>query len=115
MDRELREILDEVYANRMKPDEAQWKINILLHSDPSPMEEDDEPYMGWCEVEGCNNEGANGGGCWPDTGYWIVCSKHASQYRAGEPQPKMKQEAVVREKTRDPKTGYLPDYYNRGN
>ena len=30
MDIELRKILDKVYANKMKPDEAQWKITVLL-------------------------------------------------------------------------------------
>lgn len=31
MDIELRKILDEVYANRMQPDEAQWKICVLFN------------------------------------------------------------------------------------
>jgi len=31
MDKELRKILDDVYANIMKPDEAQWKICVLLN------------------------------------------------------------------------------------
>lgn len=31
MDIELREILDKVYANKMKPDEAQWKICVLVN------------------------------------------------------------------------------------
>ena len=31
MDIELRKILDKVYANKMKPDEAQWKITILFN------------------------------------------------------------------------------------
>jgi hypothetical protein len=31
MDTELREILDKVYANKMKPDEAQWKICVLFN------------------------------------------------------------------------------------
>ena len=31
MDIELREILDKVYANEMKPDEAQWKICVLFN------------------------------------------------------------------------------------
>ena len=32
MDIELREILDKVYANKMKPDEAQWKICVLFNN-----------------------------------------------------------------------------------
>lgn len=31
MDIELRGILDKVYANKMKPDEAQWKICVLFN------------------------------------------------------------------------------------
>jgi len=31
MEMELREILDKVYANEMKPDEAQWKICVLFN------------------------------------------------------------------------------------
>jgi hypothetical protein len=62
--------------------------------------EKQEPYFGWCEVEGCEQEGANGGGCWRDTGYWTVCSKHSQEYREGKPQPPMKQWAIDREKSR---------------
>lgn len=54
------------------------------------IEFNNEPYFGWCNVEGCKNEGANGGACWRDTGYWTVCSKHSQGYREGKPQPKMK-------------------------
>lgn len=67
-----------------------------------------EPYFGWCDVSGCKNEGCNGGGCWRETGYWTVCSKHSASYRAGDPQPKMKRGAIKREKGRDKVTGYLP-------
>jgi len=70
-------------------------------------DEEYEPYFGWCNVEGCENEGANGGGCWPETGYWTVCSKHASEYRAGQPQPKMQQKYIDKEATRLP-DGNLP-------
>jgi hypothetical protein len=63
-------------------------------------EEESEPYFGWCNVEGCEREGANGGNCWRDTGYWTVCSKHAQEYREGKPQPPMKQWAIDREKRR---------------
>ena len=69
---------------------------------------DEEPYFGWCDVKGCDNEGANGGNCWNDTGYWTVCSKHASDYRSGKPQPKMKQSAIDRENSRNKITGCLP-------
>lgn len=59
-----------------------------------------EPYFGWCDVEGCENEGANGGGCWRQSGYWTVCSKHSAEYREGKDQPKMKKSAIDREKRR---------------
>ena len=70
-------------------------------------DEEYEPYFGWCNVEGCENEGANGGNCWPETGYWTVCSKHAAEYRAGQPQPKMQQKYIDKEATRRP-DGTLP-------
>ena len=70
-------------------------------------DEEYEPYFGWCNVEGCENEGANVGCCWRETGYWTVCSKHASEYRAGKPQPKMQQKYIDKEATRLP-DGTLP-------
>jgi hypothetical protein len=67
-----------------------------------------EPYFGWCDVDGCNNEGCAGGACWEKTGYWTVCSKHSALYRDGGEQPKMKIAAIRRESKRDKTTGYLP-------
>ena len=66
-----------------------------------------EPYFGWCDVDGCKNEGCSGGSAWRDTGYWTVCYKHADEHRKGLEQPKMKQSSVERENKRDKKTGYL--------
>ena len=71
-------------------------------------EESTEPYFGWCNVEGCDNEGCCGGACWRETGYWTVCRKHSDMHREGKPQPKMKQKAIDKEKSRDKKTGFLP-------
>lgn len=68
---------------------------------------DDEPYFGWCDVDGCEQEGCSGGNAWSNTGYWTVCRKHSQDNRDGKPQPKMKQVAIDREKGRDPETGYL--------
>ncbi len=51
-----------------------------------------EPYFGWCDVLGCENEGCSGGNAWSDSGYWAVCTGHAQDYRDGKPQPKMKTE-----------------------
>ena len=67
-----------------------------------------EPYFGWCDVSRCKNEGCSGGVAWRETGYWTVCSEHAASDRNGDPQPKMKQSAIKREKSRDKITGYLP-------
>ena len=67
----------------------------------------DTPYFGWCEVDGCQHEGANGGGCWRETGYWTVCSDHSTAHRKGEAQPPMKQAAIDREKSRG-SDGILP-------
>lgn len=72
------------------------------------VEEDYEPYFGWCDVDGCDNEGCSGGIAWRDTGYWTVCYKHSYQFRKGLEQPKMKQTAIDRENSRDKITGYLP-------
>lgn len=71
-------------------------------------EDSGEPYFGWCDVEGCENEGCSGGFAWRETGYWTVCSKHADEYRKGKSQPKMKQNAIDKENSRDKVTGWLP-------
>ena len=73
-----------------------------------PTDEEYEPYFGWCDVKGCDNEGCSGGIAWRNTGYWTVCSKHSAMERSGEPQPLMKQTAIGREASRDKETGYLP-------
>ena len=65
-----------------------------------------EPYFGWCDVEGCKNEACSGGNCWRETGYWSVCRNHSSNWRAGKPQPKMKDKAIRREASRD-EDGFL--------
>lgn len=70
--------------------------------------EEYEPYFGWCDVEGCENEGCCGGTDWRESGYWTICMEHSKDFREGKPQPKMKPEAIEREKSRDPKTGLLP-------
>ena len=67
-----------------------------------------EPYFGWCDVEGCDEEGCSGGNAWRDSGYWTVCYKHAQDHRDKKPQPKMKRASVEKENSRDKKTGYLP-------
>jgi hypothetical protein len=62
---------------------------------------DYEPYFGWCNVKGCENEGCSGGSAWRESGYWTVCYKHADDYRNGKPQPTMKKAAIDREASRD--------------
>ena len=66
-----------------------------------------EPYFGWCDVGRCKNEGCSGGVAWRETGYWTVCTEHSASARNGDLQPKMKQAAIKREKSRDKKTGCL--------
>ncbi len=73
------------------------------------MGKETEPYMGWCDVKGCTNEGCSGGNAWRETGYWTVCYKHSDMYRKGEPQPEMKKWAIAREESRDA-NGYLLNY-----
>lgn len=67
-----------------------------------------EPYMGWCDVEGCDNESASNGSYYKDTGYWCLCTEHSKSAREGKPQYFMKQSAIDRENSRDKITGYLP-------
>jgi hypothetical protein len=69
--------------------------------------EEYEPYFGWCDIGGCDKEGACGGTGWRETGYWILCSDHSRMAREGQKQPTMKQSAVDKESHRDKKTGYL--------
>lgn len=84
---------------------ATWQAS--QPSTATPDEQDYEPYFGWCNVEGCENEGCSGGNAWRETGYWTVCYKHSADYREGKPQPKMKQAAIDREASRG-KDGCLP-------
>ena len=69
------------------------------------------PYWGMCDVYGCHNENCNGGGCWKETGYWQVCSEHSRMFRGGKPQPRMKPNAIKREKLRQA-DGCLPANIN---
>ena len=86
--------------------------------EPEPVEsslaacvsDDNEPYFGWCDVDGCENESCCGGTAWKKTGYWKVCSKHSNDFRNGKSRPKMKQKSVDRENGRDKTTGYLPNH-----
>jgi hypothetical protein len=66
-----------------------------------------EPYFGWCDVDGCKNEGCCGGTGWMKSGYWTLCTNHSRMSREGKKQPKMKQSAIQRESRRDKKTGWL--------
>ena len=104
----LQNILDRNFtrgnnANALKELLVLYNVSLPL----TESEEEYEPYFGWCNVEGCENEGANGGGCWRETGYWTVCSKHSQMWREGKPQPKMKQKYIDKEATRLP-DGTLP-------
>jgi hypothetical protein len=82
----------------------EWERLVL---DKSNDEQDNEPYFGWCDVDGCNNAGSSGGMGWRDTGYWTLCSIHFKDYHDKKPQPKMKDESIKRESTRD-EDGCLP-------
>ncbi len=88
---DLYELLESYHQERIKKDE-----------------EDYEPYFGWCDVDGCENEGCSGGIGWRETGYWTLCYEHMDDFRAGKEQPKMKSDSILKENTRDKKTGYLP-------
>lgn len=75
------------------------------------VEQEYEPYFGWCDVEGCENEACRGGGVWSETGYWKVCGKHSAEFMEGKPQPRMKQSSIDREKSRGA-DGLLPSRPN---
>jgi len=89
--------------NKDKIIEKQKELEALLQ-EPN---QDYEPYFGWCDIDGCKNEGCCGGIGWRKTGYWTLCTDHSRMAREGKKQPKMKQSAIKREKSRDKKTGYL--------
>lgn len=99
----MKEEVERILRSRFTRGDIQTATNELLdlfNVSLSLTESKYEPYFGWCNVEGCDREGANGGVCWRETGYWTVCSKHSQEYRDGKPQPKMKQFAIDREKRR---------------
>jgi hypothetical protein len=109
---DMKEEIGRILRRRFTRGDIQTATNELLDLfnvslSLTDSDEEYEPYFGWCNVEGCENEGANGGCCWRETGYWTVCSKHASEYRAGKPQPKMQQKYIDKEATRLP-DGTLP-------
>jgi hypothetical protein len=58
-----------------------------------------EDGNGICDVEGCMDWTVAQGSMWAETGYWCLCRKHAQASKT-EPQPKMKQRAIDREKSR---------------
>jgi hypothetical protein len=101
-------------VNQKSSDVAYWQgrrdelLEIVAsnHDGENPVKY--EPYFGWCDVEGCENEGSSGGVGWAETGHWTICRKHGKDFRDGKPQPKMKQEAIDRENSRDKVTGFLP-------
>jgi len=87
---------------RLSELKALWMLGYKAahKSNDSEMDNSNEPYFGWCDVEGCEKEGANGGNCWRETGYWTVCLDHSASFREGESQPKMKDYAIFREESR---------------
>ena len=101
------------YTQMLKTFEAgaQWQA-----SQPTAVKGDDECYSYWpqCDVDGCEGVSCSAGGCWNDTGYWIVCPEHSKQWREGKPQPQMKQRAIKRELSRDKETGILPKAAPKG-
>lgn len=68
-------------------------------------EKDSDPRFTWCDVEGCKANVEFGGTYWK--GYWNLCYKHSSMQEEGKPLPKMKEEAIERERMRDKKTKKL--------
>jgi len=111
-EKQLKSILIDLETGAIDKYAAYDLITTLFEVEPTP--KDYEPYFGWCDVDGCENEGSSGGMAWRESGYWTVCMDHGSAFRNGKPQPKMKQSAIDRENSRDKKTGYLT-YVNPNN
>lgn len=114
----LKKICNETYnavtSNGMRDMEEErffQAVNDVLYRIKIYEKENYEPYFGWCDVSGCKNEGSAGGLAWRETGYWTTCLKHNQEWREGKPQPKMKKEAIEREKNRDTKTGCLKNSF----
>ena len=85
-------------SNEFDSEYVEWleeKIDLLTQE-----VEVDEYGFGTCDVNGCELESCNSGGCWIETGYWSVCSKHSEQFRSGLPVPHMKSSAFLREASR---------------
>lgn len=82
---------------------------LEVRGDAIEEEKEHDPYWYWpqCDVDGCEGVSGYNGMGWRETGYWCLCSKHANDFRAGKPQPKMKDSAIAKEKTRLP-DGTLP-------
>ncbi len=57
-----------------------------------------EAYRIICDVEGCDQISVSQGSWWREAGYWCVCVDHSHAGRCREPMPKMKPEAIEREK-----------------
>ena len=106
---ELIEI-NEIKSLRQQLEEKEKELERLKAEVKERDERENNPYWYWpqCDVDGCEGVSCNGGGCWRETGYWSVCSKHSDMWRRGAPQPQMKQSAIDKEATRDPITGCLP-------
>ena len=83
-------------------------LGIVQKQLERPSDEEYEPYFGWCDVKGCDNEASSSGVHWKETGYWLICTQHGDDARGGKFCPTMKKKSIKREKSRDPKTGYLP-------
>jgi hypothetical protein len=102
------------FENYLSNPSLYQKNKIKIESELAALEAEEDkpeiykPYFGWCDVSRCKNEGCSGGVAWKETGHWTVCYKHSASAKNGDPQPKMKQSAIKREKSRDKVTGYLP-------
>ena len=98
----FEEILNTVTCNGMRELTYERAKQAVEEYESQLPQKEYEPYFGWCDVEGCDNEGCSGGNAWNSTGYWTVCSQHANDARKGKHQPQMKQSAIDRENSRLP-------------
>jgi hypothetical protein len=99
----VRNLLQEKYGLELSVAE----MDIIIKAIDETNELIAELFRRVCDVDGCNENEASGGGYWRDTGYWLLCSKHCDAGRKELPQPQMKQEAIQRERSRRP-DGTLP-------
>jgi hypothetical protein len=104
---QLRNLFNKITSNGMREMTEERFIQAINEANEIERNKPYESYFGWCDVEGCEKGASSGGIIWSKTGFWRVCYKHLDSHKKGEPQPKMKKEAIERENKQDKITEFL--------